>query len=173
MAGLGCQKRGVKIARVMKAEGGEAAEDMSSIHEEAESPKEEAKETKLEKKGYKETKSGKMVKDFAKGVKEGVKKVAKAPFDAAETVVESFKKLKDPEFRKKAGIGQPYMGPSKKEFRKGGTVKKDTHITKDGRVAKKGLYYYMNRAKRLGKSRPGKGTVSDKALKASAKTAKK
>ena len=124
MAGLGCQKRGVKIARVMKAEGGEAAEDMSSIHEEAESPKEEAKETKLEKKGYKETKSGKMVKDFAKGVKEGVKKVAKAPFDAAETVVESFKKLKDPEFRKKAGIGQPYMGPSKKEFRKGGRVKK-------------------------------------------------
>ena len=47
------------------------------------------------------------------------------------------------------------------------------HRTKDGRVAKKGLYYYMNRAKRLGKSRPGKGTVSDKALKASAKTAKK
>jgi hypothetical protein len=123
MAGLGCQKRGVKIARVMKAEGGEAAEDMSSIHEETESPKEEAKETKLEKKGYKETKSGKMVKDFAKGVKEGVKKVAKAPFDAAETVVESFKKLKDPEFRKKAGIGQPYMGPSRKEYKKGGKVK--------------------------------------------------
>ena len=56
---------------------------------------------------------------------------------------------------------------------KGGSAKKDTHITKDGRVAKKGLYYYMNRAKKLGKSKPGKGTVSDKALKASAKTAKK
>jgi len=56
---------------------------------------------------------------------------------------------------------------------KGGSIKKDTHITKDGRIAKKGLYYYMNRAKKLGKSRPGKGTVSDKALKASAKTAKK
>jgi hypothetical protein len=100
MAGLGCQKRGVKIARVMKAEGGEAAEDMSSIHEEAESPKEEAKETKLEKEGYKETKSGKMVKDFAKGVKEGVKKVARAPFDTAETIVEkiapsSYKKYKE------------------------------------------------------------------------------
>jgi hypothetical protein len=51
--------------------------------------------------------------------------------------------------------------------------KKNTHITKDGRVARKGLYYYMNRAKKLGKSKPGKGTVSDKALKASAKTAKK
>jgi hypothetical protein len=133
MAGLGCQKRGVKIARVMKAEGGEAAEDMSSIHEEAESPKEEAKETKLEKKGYKETKSGKMVKDFAKGVKEGVKKVAKAPFDAAETVVESFKKLKDPEFRKKAGIGQPYMGPSRKEYKKGGQAKVSKVMREFGR----------------------------------------
>jgi hypothetical protein len=51
--------------------------------------------------------------------------------------------------------------------------KKNTHTTKDGRKARKGLYYYMNRAKKLGKSRRGKGTVSDKALKASAKTAKK
>jgi hypothetical protein len=50
--------------------------------------------------------------------------------------------------------------------------KKNTHITKDGRVARKGLYYYMNRAKKLGKSKPGKGTVSDKALKASAKKQK-
>ena len=61
----------------------------------------------------------------------------------------------------------------KEKMAKGGSAKKDTHITKDGRVAKKGLYYYMNRAKKLGKSKPGKGTVSDKALKASAKTAKK
>ena len=173
MAGLGCQKRGVRIARVMKSEGGSAAEDMSSMHEEAESPKEEAKETKLEKEGYRETKAGKMIKDVGKGFKEGVKKISLVPKELAESIVEVSKKLKDPKFRKAAGIGQPYMGPSKKEFRKGGTVKKDTHITKDGRVAKKGLYYYMNRAKKLGKSRPGKGTVSDKALKASAKTAKK
>jgi gas vesicle protein len=173
--GVGIAKKGFgrALSRTGYSAGGEVMEDMSSIHEEAESPKEEAKETKLEKKGYKETKTGKMIKDVGRGIKEGVKKVAKAPFDAAETVVESFKKLKDPEFRKKAGIGEPYKGPSRKEFRKGGTVKKDTHITKDGRVAKKGLYYYMNRAKKLGKSRPGKGTVSDKALKASAKTAKK
>ena len=60
----------------------------------------------------------------------------------------------------------------KQKMAKGGQAK-DTHITKDGRVAKKGLYYYMNRAKKLGKSKPGKGTISDKALKASAKTAKK
>ena len=50
---------------------------------------------------------------------------------------------------------------------------KATHKTKDGRTAKKGLYYYMNRAKKRGTSKPGKGTVSDKALKRSAKTAKK
>tara|TARA_R110001592_G_scaffold349736_1_gene645270 strand:- start:347 stop:781 length:435 start_codon:yes stop_codon:yes gene_type:complete len=47
------------------------------------------------------------------------------------------------------------------------------HTTKDGRKAKKGLYYYMNRAKKRGTSKAGKGTVSDKALKDSAKTAKR
>jgi hypothetical protein len=46
------------------------------------------------------------------------------------------------------------------------------HTTKDGRRAKKGLYYYMNRAKKRGTSKPGKGSVSNKALKNSAKTAK-
>ena len=57
-------------------------------------------------------------------------------------------------------------------YSKGGSGK-DTHVTKDGRTVKKGLYYYMNRAKKRGTSRPGKGTVSSKALKRSAKTAKK
>ena len=50
---------------------------------------------------------------------------------------------------------------------------KDTHVTKDGRTVKKGLYYYMNQRKKKGKSRKGKGTVTDAALKRSAKTAKK
>ena len=49
---------------------------------------------------------------------------------------------------------------------------KGTHKTKDGRTAKKGLYYYMNKRKKAGTSRKGKGTVTDKALKRSAKTAK-
>ena len=57
-------------------------------------------------------------------------------------------------------------------YKKGGS-KKDTHVTKDGRTVKKGLYYYMNRAKKRGTSKPGKGTVTDKALRQSAKTAKK
>ena len=67
--------------------------------------------------------------------------------------------------RKKAMGG----GMMRKQFGKGG----DTHVTKDGRTVKKGLYYYMNRAKKSGKSKPGKGSVTDKALARSAKTAKK
>ena len=50
---------------------------------------------------------------------------------------------------------------------------KDTHVTKDGRTVKKGLYYYMNQRKKKGTSRKGKGTETDAALKRSAKTAKK
>ena len=47
------------------------------------------------------------------------------------------------------------------------------HTTKDGRRVRKGLYYYMNRAKKRGTSKPGKGTVTDEALARSKKTAKK
>ena len=47
------------------------------------------------------------------------------------------------------------------------------HITKDGKKARKGLWYYMNKRKKAGTSRKGTGTVSAKALKRSAKTAKK
>ena len=70
--------------------------------------------------------------------------------------------------RKKAMGG----GMMRRTFKKGGS-ESQYHTTKDGRRVKKGLYYYMNRAKKAGKSRPGKGTVTDKALKQSAKTAKK
>ena len=70
--------------------------------------------------------------------------------------------------RKKAMGG----GMMIRTFKKGGS-ESQYHTTKDGRRVKKGLYYYMNRAKKAGKSRPGKGTVTDKALKRSAKTAKK
>jgi|TARA_R100000081_G_C4819859_1_gene178596 hypothetical protein len=47
------------------------------------------------------------------------------------------------------------------------------HTTKDGRRVRKGLYYYMNRAKKRGTSKPGKGSVTDEALERSAETAKK
>ena len=52
-------------------------------------------------------------------------------------------------------------------------MKKGYHKTKNGRTVKKGLYYNMTQAKKKGTSKKGKGTVTDKALKASAKTAKK
>jgi|TARA_R110000796_G_scaffold99743_1_gene208119 hypothetical protein len=51
-------------------------------------------------------------------------------------------------------------------------IPKGSHRTKDGRVVKKGLYYYMNKKKKSGKSKPGKGTVKEAALKKAAKTAK-
>ena len=70
-----------------------------------------------------------------------------------------------PDLAKKFGYN-----PDRMTAKKGG---KATHKTKDGRTVKKGLYYYMNRAKKRGTSRPGKGTVTDAALKRSAKTAKK
>ena len=54
----------------------------------------------------------------------------------------------------------------------GGADASKYHTKKDGTTAKKGLYFYMNRAKKRGTSKPGKGTVTDKALKDSAKTAK-
>ena len=68
---------------------------------------------------------------------------------------------------KKAGGGM-----IRQMYKKGKSVKKGYHKTKDGRTVKKGLYYYMNRRKKAGTSRKGKGTVTDKALKRSAKTAK-
>jgi hypothetical protein len=71
------------------------------------------------------------------------------------------------------GRGVKLARGGKPKMKKGGKVPEGYHRTKDGGVAKKGLYYYMNRAKKRGTSKPGKGTVTDKALKASAKTAKK
>ena len=65
-------------------------------------------------------------------------------------------------------------GMMRRTFSKGGgSDASKFHTKKDGTKARKGLYYYMNRAKKRGTSRPGKGTVTDKALKRSAKTAKK
>jgi len=64
-------------------------------------------------------------------------------------------------------------GGMAKGSREGSVIKakKGTHVTKDGRTVKKGLYYNMNKRRKAGTSRPGKGTVSAKALKQSAKTA--
>jgi hypothetical protein len=43
---------------------------------------------------------------------------------------------------------------------------KDYHTTKDGKKAKKGLYYYINRKKKAGTSKPkSKSTISEEAYK--------
>ena len=47
------------------------------------------------------------------------------------------------------------------------TKKSKYHTTKDGRRVKKGLWYYINKRKKSNTSRPGKGTVSDDAIKKS------
>ena len=65
------------------------------------------------------------------------------------------------------------MGRQFRDSKANGGSPKGTYKTKDGRTVKKGLYYYMNRAKKRGTSKPGKGSVTDKALRDSAKTAKK
>ena len=131
MAGLGCQKRGVKIARVMKAEGGEAAEDMSSIHEAMEPEIEEARETKLEKEGYKETKAGKMIKDVGKGFKEGARKFVKASTKGVRDVAKGIEKVANSETMKKiqkqvrdANIGKFDKEIFYKKFAKGGQAGK-------------------------------------------------
>ena len=68
----------------------------------------------------------------------------------------------------RAGVAKKIMG-----YKEGGKASSAYHTTKDGRRVKKGLYYYMNKRKKAGTSRKGTGTVSAKALKRSAKTAKK
>ena len=53
-------------------------------------------------------------------------------------------------------------------------MKKGFHRTKDGRVAKKGLYYYANKRRKAGKkpiAKGKKGFVTKTAIKRSAKTA--
>ena len=124
MAGLGIQKRGVRIARVLKAEGGGANEDMSPVHEAMEPEIEEARETKLEKEGYKETKAGKMVK----AAQEGIKKITKKMQDHYK---ENVKFVTPPARIGKAKGGQAKVSKVMREFGKG-----KLHSGKKGPVVK-------------------------------------
>ena len=83
-------------------------------------------------------------------------KIASAakPFD--KITGEDFKALK----RKNAMGG----GMMRKPFRKGG----DTHVTKEGKVAKKGLWYNIAQKKKLGKkmrAKGAKGAPTEEAIK--------
>ena len=88
-------------------------------------------------------------------------------------VASPFGKITGADFAKlRSGTKKAGGGMIRQMYKKGKSVKKGYHRTKDGRMAKKGLYYYMNRRKKLVQVEKGKGTVTDKALKRSAKTAK-
>ena len=88
----------------------------------------------------------------------GQTKIASAakPFD--KITGEDFKALK----RKKAMGG----GMMRKPFRKGG----DTHVTKEGKTAKKGLWYNIAQKKKRGekmRAKGAKGAPTEKAIKKS------
>ena len=88
----------------------------------------------------------------------GQTKIASAakPFD--KITGEDFKALK----RKKAMGG----GMMRKPFRKGG----DTHVTKEGKTAKKGLWYNIAQKKKRGekmKAKGAKGAPTEEAIKKS------
>jgi len=160
MAGLGCQKRGVRIARVMKSEGGSAAKDMSSMHEEAESPKEEAKETKLEKEGYKETKAGKMIKAAKKGVEKVSKKMQDHYKENVKFVTPSPKLGKVKETPEPSDEMDEYFT---KETRVGKNQFKVERVKK-AKGGRPGLWANINARKKAGTSRSkSESTISPKA----------
>ena len=64
--------------------------------------------------------------------------------------------------------GKKYPERQKPGYKAPTNEEKDTHVTKDGRTAKKGLWYYMNKRKKAGTSRPkSAGTVDPKMMKKS------
>jgi hypothetical protein len=143
--GVGIAKRGFgrALSRTGYSAGGEVMEDMSEMHEGAESAAEEARETKLEKKGYEETKAGKMVK----GAKEGIKKISESvkknvnvkfvtPAPIKETPepsdeMEEYSKKKFARRLGKAKGGQAKVSKVMREFGKG-----KLHSGKKGPVVK-------------------------------------
>ena len=131
--GTGIAKRGFgrALPRVGYAEGGDVESyEPENLKDEIDELKEIKKpETKSISKKAKE-----VVKDFGKGVLEGAEAYASIPYKAAKKIKESLEKMEDPEFRKKSGIGQPYLGPFRKELKKGGKVEKVMHEFKTGKL---------------------------------------
>jgi hypothetical protein len=127
--GVGIAKRGFgkALSRTGYSAGGEVMEvmeDMSEMHEGAESVAEEGRETKLEKKGYEETKAGKMVR----AVKKGVEKVSKK---VSERIKENVKFVTPAPRVGKAKGGQAKVSKVMREFGKG-----KLHSGKKGPVVK-------------------------------------
>ena len=111
---------------------------------------------------------------YSKG-KNGEKKKSKLGMVSVNLGLDKNKDVTQADIKGKYIVRKKAMGGGmmRKKFGGGGNDSSKYHTTKDGRRVRKGLYYYMNRAKKRGTSKPGKGSVTDKALKRSAKTAKK
>ena len=146
--GVGIAKRGFgrALSRTGYSAGGEVMDDMSEMHEGAESSAEEARETKLEKKGYEETKTGKMIKAAKEGIKKvsetakkNVKFVTPAPIKETPEPSEDLEELNEPGYSKrkfarrlgKAKGGQAKVSKVMREFGKG-----KLHSGKKGPVVK-------------------------------------
>jgi hypothetical protein len=146
--GVGIAKRGFgrALSRTGYSAGGEVMDDMSEMHEGAESSAEEARETKLEKKGYEETKTGKMIKAAKEGIKKvsetakkNVKFVTPAPIKETPEPSENLEELNEPGYSKrkfarrlgKAKGGQAKVSKVMREFGKG-----KLHSGKKGPVVK-------------------------------------
>lgn len=94
------------------------------------------------------------------------------PKKAAGDGMETFKKKpmgeKFANAAQQAAVMADIKASGKYKKPKESVEEKDTHVTKDGRTVKKGLWYYMNKRKKAGTSRPASaGTVSPEAMKKS------
>jgi hypothetical protein len=141
--GTGIAKRGFgrALPRVGYADGGDVEsyqpenlkdemEEISGLRKSREELEEtDTPETKSISKRTKE-----VVKDFGKGVLKGAEASVSIPYKAAKKIKEVLEKMEDPEFKKKSGIGQPYLGPFRKELKKGGKVQKVMHEFKSGKL---------------------------------------
>jgi len=133
--GTGIAKRGFgkALPRVGYAEGGDVESyEPENLKDEIEL--DELKEIKKPETKSISKKAKEVVKDFGKGVLKGAEASASIPYKAAKKIKESLEKMEDPEFRKKSGIGQPYLGPFRKELKKGGKVEKVMHEFKTGKL---------------------------------------
>ncbi len=96
-------------------------------------------------------KNNRMIANRRKGISRAVNKMSSEGFaNAAQQAAVMAKLKKDGKYKGEDTTNE----------------EKDTHVTKDGKTAKKGLWYYMNKRKKAGTSRPASaGTVSAKAMK--------
>jgi len=144
--GTGIAKRGFgrALPRVGYAEGGDVNDYVEELEGALSGPREikeeldELKEIKKPETKSISKKAKEVVKDFGKGVLKGAEAYAEGyasiPYKAAKKIKESLEIMEDPEFRKKSGIGQPYLGPFRKELKKGGKVEKVMHEFKTGKL---------------------------------------